>query len=207
MKTIVIVSQRRSGSSMFAGILYYLGIDMGEKTTPEQSSGRNPKGFFEDRDIIGISEEMNTFLMANPSMPMEKLGIVCRNRIKEYFDRRNEKEIWGFKDVNFVEFSDVYTKYIENPYYIFVFRNPFDIATSYSAWHKTNIIDTLAMVNKNYGKIFRLMKKLKGEKLFVSYEKTLQDPIKSVNEIMNFIGYKKELEDTKLNNLLTFIKK
>ena len=205
MKTIVIISQRRSGSSMFAGILYYLGIDMGEKATPEQSSGRNPKGFFEDRNIIGISEEMTSFVMANPSIPRETLIQGYEGRIKEYFDSR--KDIWGFKDVNFLDFSDIYVKYIENPYYIFVFRNPLDIAMSYSDWHKTDIISTLAMVNKNNSKIFRLIKKLKGEKLLVSYEKTLQDPMKSVNEIMNFIGYDKKLEDTKLNNLLNFIKR
>ncbi|RLG70056.1 MAG: sulfotransferase family protein, partial [Candidatus Iainarchaeum archaeon] len=50
MKTVVILAPGRSGTSLLAGILHKLGVDMGDDG--EEKSSYNPWGYFENKDFI-----------------------------------------------------------------------------------------------------------------------------------------------------------
>jgi hypothetical protein len=53
-KTVVVLGEARSGTSVTAGILAILGVDMGSVYFSTKS---NPKGSFEDRDVQKLNRE------------------------------------------------------------------------------------------------------------------------------------------------------
>ena len=57
MRNAVNIGCGRSGTSMLAGILHQNGWSLGEDLYIEPSDS-NPKGFFEDRDVNSINEEL-----------------------------------------------------------------------------------------------------------------------------------------------------
>lgn len=208
MKSVVIFSQRRSGSSMFAGILYYLGIPMGKEALPTQTSGRNPKGFFEDRSIIKISEVMMRYIAQYKDIDagVEKLKQLFGMQIKNTIDKRKNdcNGIWGLKDVNMVDLLDVYREHLTQAHFIVVHRNPLDVAKSYSDWHKTDVQTTLSMVMRNYNKMNESMA-FENNKLLVSYDEAIRNPRKTVEEIIEFL--KIQATEEQINNAISHIGK
>jgi len=208
MKSVIVYGQRRSGTSLFAGVLYYLGIPMGKEALPTQVSDRNPKGFFEDRSIIKISEVMIQYIMRYESIDasIEKLKQLFGVQIEKAINKRksNCNGIWGVKDVNMIDLLDVYRSYLTQAHFIVVHRNPLDVAKSYSDWHKTEVENSLAMVMKNYEKINESMA-FENNKLLVSYDEAIQSPEKVVNEIIEFLRI--QVTQEQLNNAIKHIGK
>ncbi|MBD3414256.1 MAG: hypothetical protein GF421_07500, partial [Candidatus Aminicenantes bacterium] len=58
MKTVVILSMPRSGSSLLSGLLYRLGVWMGEKDNMKIGTHLNKFGCYENQDFIGFNEYM-----------------------------------------------------------------------------------------------------------------------------------------------------
>lgn len=207
MKSVIIFGQRRSGTSLFAGVLYYLGIPMGEEALPTQTSNRNPKGFFEDRRIIKISETMINYIMRYGSIDAgkEKLKKLFGMQIKNAIDKRKYNvDIWGLKDVNMVDLLDVYREHLTQAHFLVVYRNPLDVAKSYADWHKVKVFDALSMVIRNYEKMHKNMM-IETNKLPVSYDEAIQNPKETVDEIIEFLNIQPTQEQ--INNAINHIGK
>jgi len=208
MKSVVVFGQRRSGTSLFSGVLYYLGIPMGEEALPTQVSNRNPKGFFEDRSIIKISEVMMRYIVQYESIDAskEKLLKLFGGQIEKAMNKRKKdcNGIWGVKDVNMVDLLDIYRGYLTQAHFIVVHRNPLDVAKSYADWHKTDVQTTLSMVMRNYDKINESMA-FENNKLLVSYDEAIRNPRKTVEEIIEFL--KIQATEEQINNAISHIGK
>lgn len=191
-KTVVVMGQRRSGTSMLAGVLYNLGVYMGEN--PERSSEKNESGFYEDQEIVEISRKIISFVMEGGT----KAGVEKEfgPEITKLFRKRDKEHgTWGFKDVNQVQTHFLFRKKIKNPKYFVVFRNPLDTALSVSSWHGVNLLESLGSVNDNNSMIQQYMlTTLAGDPVVaVSYEKMLTEPEATVDTIIEFL----EIEPTK----------
>ena len=180
-KTIVVLGQRRSGTSMISGILYYLGIPVGGG--PGQVGEFNEKGFFEDRDIIKISEEI---LKVKPENSQD-----YTDRIKMVVDMKAEQGIWAFKDVNQVELHPLYQPLLPNPYYLFIFRNPVSCTQSLLRWHDYFDFDqTFKAINQRNLRLAQMYETYNRNYpcLLISYEQYLESPVEKVQEIIDFLG-------------------
>jgi len=189
-KTIVVLGQRRSGTSMLSGILYYLGIPVG--ATPSQRTWVNPKGFFEDREIIKISEEILNYFKEHPGVSERELDELFGKKIEKTINKKL-RDIWAFKDVNQVVLHKLYQKYIPNPRYLIIFRNPFSIVRSLKRWFsETNFWFYFDFVRFQTSSLMKLTLNLAESYplLLLSYERSLEEPEKTVDEIIQFLGIK-----------------
>lgn len=196
-KEIVVFGQRRSGTSMFAGILFYLGVPMGASAGPHQKSEKNKYGFFEDRDIVKISEEIiqetHDSIEAGKDITLTKLYLKFGKKIRDMLEyKRKNNKVWGFKDVNQVQLHKLYERHLENPYYVFVYRNPIDIAKSLFDWHKerTTFQECIKNVFSNFNTMLGYWKDMKSPVFHASYESARRDPENMVDNIIKFLDIK-----------------
>ena len=142
MKNIIILGSGRSGTSMLAGSFSDSGYFMGNELWPANDS--NPKGFFEDRIINEINEDI--LELVAPKRPVifgqhlfrERpikwqrwlLNLDTDKKIKtnkEINDRINialNIEPFCFKDPRFSYTLPIWKPYLKNTVYLCIFRNP-----------------------------------------------------------------------------------
>ncbi|NHJ84069.1 MAG: hypothetical protein FK734_01320 [Asgard group archaeon] len=128
----------RSGSSLLAGVLHYLGVYMGSEKDLHMSQHKNKFGSFENQDFLKISH--NILFKAKRLMLYwkrfdDKDGKV-EAAVKKYEDklvkiiRENEREIWGFKEAVIIYTLPYFHYHLKNPYYIVLYRDPESVANS-----------------------------------------------------------------------------
>lgn len=132
---MVILSLPRSGSSLLAGILHRLGINMGSMDHLNNRNFLNKFGCYEDLDffllnfrILAIAGELGRFRIQNEKnieYLVKSQSKYLKNLIKE-----KEKPLWGWKDPSTVYTIPYFHNYLTNPYYICLHRNINDIVDS-----------------------------------------------------------------------------
>ncbi|MDZ7724369.1 MAG: sulfotransferase [candidate division KSB1 bacterium] len=148
MKTVMILTMPRSGSSLLAGILHRLGIRMGDSTDMEMGKHLNKHGCYEDQWFQSISLnilfESQLLLDITRRLNMDEKRI--EKVVKKYepeikqFIQQNNQGLWGFKDPALIYHLPYYHSLFDNPYYIHLKRNTRDTAGSlfktfrYSYW-------------------------------------------------------------------------
>ena len=145
----VVLGMARSGTSAIARGLKALGIDLGKTLTPGDAAW-NPKGFWEDSDIVykinrGILHALDhtgySVIMVNNLNADNAALNNLRNYALELLQQRmSSTQYWGFKDPRTSKllpfWQDVFHKLNLNEHYIIALRNP--LASSYSYKRVTN---------------------------------------------------------------------
>lgn len=200
MKTVVVLGNARSGTSMLSGILKkVLGVDMDAIENPNV---HNLKGDFESYTAHGINNDI--FSMVHDGvqggelhwMPPEHDAIMAQkdkvdDRIRKFVEEKSKgKELWGWKNPKTSLTIDLYMPYLENPYFIIIFRNPYKVAEStVRATNGAVDMDTALKVNNFYNEaIMDFMKRYpeaQGEVLV--YEDIMSNPIKEVEKIAKLL--------------------
>ena len=150
MKNIIILGSGRSGTSMTGGLFSESGYFMGNKLIPPRDA--NPKGFYEDREINDLNEEiLDTYLPSRPKIrffgrfifrerffhsqkwlarvPLEAemhAPPKTKKKIKNILDNQP----YCFKDPRFSYTYDIWRPYLLNVVNICVFRHPLVTARS-----------------------------------------------------------------------------
>ena len=138
MKTVIILSMPRSGSSLLSGVLYRLGVWMGKKDNMKIGRHLNKFGCYENQDFIGFNEYMlyKSKRLLNQARRINNSDGLVKKAVKEYEDRiieiirKNERELWGFKNPTMIYTLPYFHQHLKNPYYIRLKRNPESIAAS-----------------------------------------------------------------------------
>jgi O-antigen biosynthesis protein len=142
-KIVVVLGMHRSGTSVVARGLEVLGISLGDNLYPPAVD--NPKGFWEDRDILGINEE----LLARIGSGSERLGLLDWKMPKSSeitsIGDRGEKVIrekcaqyrfWGFKDPRTARllpfWQPIFDRVGCDVCYVIALRNPLSVVQSLS---------------------------------------------------------------------------
>ena len=175
MRSIIVIGYARSGTSLTAGVLHELGVDMGDKRVWRKTDEANEKGYFENSQFV----RANQAILETGKVP----------DLQKVVDK-NKGEIWGAKDPRFLQTWEHWEPYIENPHFIFCMRRIGSIAESvcsrdngkYSPEKVYN--DVIADVYNYY----HLIAKIKGFPfLSVQYEDYF-DNDKQIKKIAKFIG-------------------
>ncbi len=145
---IFILGCGRSGTSLVTGLFRNTGMNLGEDSyKPRQS---NPLGFFEDRKINNINEEIlsrylpdrlfhNGFAYGS-DIPLngqrwlsrihDSINIEATSDILQRIENKVHNEPFCFKDPRFCYTLDIWRQKSPNSKYIMIFRNPSDVVTS-----------------------------------------------------------------------------
>lgn len=139
MKTVVILSMPRSGSSLLAGILHHLGVWMGEEKDLKSGKHLNKYGCFENRSFISMNENLlfQCKLLIDQSRRVYDHQEMMKRAVKKYelwikkIIRDNERSLWGFKNPNIIYSLPYFHHLLRNPYYIRLNRSVNSIANSF----------------------------------------------------------------------------
>ena len=151
MKTVIILTQPRSGSSLLAGILHKLGVSMGDDEAELITQSHDNKyGSYEDQDFQILHHRMlfkAKILIKYPNR-LKKDESKIKKSVAKYekklveLIRKKEKELWGWKDAVLIYTIPYFQQHLKNPYYIFLNRPPKSVANSqiqagrYGRWWK-----------------------------------------------------------------------
>jgi len=141
-KLIVVLGMHRGGTSVTTRSLSVFNIDLGN-TLIRADKNINVKGYWEDRDINMLNNEMLKAINSNwhELIPITHLDIIKLHK-KGYLDRAvkllikkvGDNHIWGFKDPRVSKlllfWNQVFLACKFNVYYILSIRNPMSVAES-----------------------------------------------------------------------------
>jgi cell division protein ZapA (FtsZ GTPase activity inhibitor) len=132
LHALVLTGMHRSGTSLLASVVRQAGIDMGASL---MIAGRgNPRGHFEDLDFHGFHERfldrraVSPFAVPDGWSPDPTSAEV--EEARELAARRSGRPVWGFKDPRTLLFLDFWDGILEEPFYLFVYRHPVEVALS-----------------------------------------------------------------------------
>ncbi len=129
MITVVVLSLPRSGSSLLAGILQRLGIQMGHVTGLIRRSFVNKYGNYENQDFYGLNLNIlyhaQSFSLSWADIPNDKKVKLAVKYYEPWIKlaiMKNERELWGWKDVTSIYTLPYFEHLLKNPHYIILKR-------------------------------------------------------------------------------------
>ena len=138
MKSVVILTQPRSGSSLLAGMLHKLGVFMGPEEDLARGKHKNKFGSFENHSFIKITHRIlfkSKRLMLYWKRLDNKDGKV--EKAVKYYEKdlikiikENERDVWGFKEAVIINILPYFHQHLTNPYYIVLTRDPESVVNS-----------------------------------------------------------------------------
>ncbi|MTI58509.1 MAG: hypothetical protein FH762_00690 [Firmicutes bacterium] len=204
-KTIVVLGMHKSGTSMVAGVLYKLGISIGKELIKKHWS--NPLGHFEDKDFFNLNREILKAAGGRWDLPPDQKAILKQGDIfKEKIINlvSNKSELWGWKDPRTNLTIELYLPYLKNPYFLVCYRDSEAVAKSLFKRNKIENARAKILKGEYDSRIKEFFEKYPYlPRLDLQYEKVISQPVKWVNEIINFLDI--QVEDEKKNQAIRFI--
>lgn len=185
----------RSGTSLLTRGLNALGIELGD-TLLKQSPAENPKGYWEDIDILRLSDRLletmgRRWQSVKPLPPGEFSGDATASLVEEaaamLADKIGSADRWGFKNPRtgpLIPFWEtVFEKLDLEPRYLVAVRNPINVVRSLDARNHLAIPYGYALWTTNY---LDTLINLSGKPaVFVSYERLLSEPGATLRRVAN----------------------
>jgi glycosyltransferase involved in cell wall biosynthesis len=138
---IVVTGMHRSGTSLIASWLSALSVDLGQRLLPPDKG--NPRGYFEDIDFLEFQRKVLPECCppddgGHPDWGWTESEQLNRNRLIDFrrcattllAARAEKRGLWGWKDPRTSLLLDFWDALLEDAYYIFVYRFPWDVADS-----------------------------------------------------------------------------
>ncbi|MFU8816486.1 MAG: sulfotransferase family protein, partial [Pseudomonadales bacterium] len=150
-RAVVVLTSARSGSSVTTHALQVLGVDLGDRL--RKAAGKNPKGFFEDSEIIALSRRLRKHLIGGRRLALVPDARWQHPRVAALEDeavtllrrRFGESPIWGFKTGRTLRFLPFWERVLERcgveTQYVVALRNPMASATSRREARQARFLD------------------------------------------------------------------
>ena len=192
---VVVLGMHRSGTSLVAKSLEVVNYSLGDRLMPAQDD--NPKGFWEDIDIVAFNDELLAVCFAHWDRPGSLMLSQQLNLLAEYQARACDllagkllqAEQLAIKDPRMCLllpfWEQVFLTLDLNVKYLFVYRNPIDVANSLSTRNNTDL---------SYGVSLWLfycktaLDSLAKGCLIVDYQSMLHSPVESINAIASYLN-------------------
>jgi hypothetical protein len=164
-KTFIILGCKRGGTSMLAGVLRLLGINMGENM--------DDIGSHEDRDLTDRNLE---------------------DMIQTIQEKNCMHKVWGWKDPLAIDYIYQLMPFLINPVFLIIFRDPCAIANSEVMKHNKNFQssfwEAMNQIKKlHYFSLYpdKYINGNNGSVYVLSYEKSLIDPENTFKELCSLL--------------------
>ena len=159
-KTYVVLGLGRSGTSMVAGTLHNMGINMGE------SLGHT----YEDIELSNAFENKDFSL------------------VKNLISTRNEDhQQWGWKRPSAVNYIEEVEDLFDDVIFLVVWRDIFAIANRNKISMEYDLLESMERSIKNYDKLLKFVMKTDKPLLLISYEKAMLKKDLFVNALSKIV--------------------
>ena len=138
---VVVLGAGRSGTSAVTRGLAALGVDLGNRL--RRGWGKNPTGFFEDRDVLTISRRLkralgvrgdSVRLIDDEAWDAPALAALRDEAVETLRARFGENPLWGYKygrTLRFLPFWEAVHEALDlDVRYVLALRNPLSVAAS-----------------------------------------------------------------------------
>ena len=216
-KTVIVLGSPRSGTSVTAGILHMLGVDMGNIRSPDPL---NPRGYFEDWDFLKLGDRAFTACRSDsngfspPDMSeaegvfgefSDEASVLLENR-----EKAARGQAWGWKTTHTCFLLNLYLPLLaQQPHVVVVLRNPLATADSISRYVSHEVkrgmyqpkskIDSLQVVLEYEAALLHSVRASGLQNiLYVAYEDLVKNPAAGIEELVSYISLnpnKKERKD------------
>lgn len=187
-KTICVLGTPRGGTSMIAGILRVLGVNMGENLDVDTNE-----------DIEFLLHEGRRDVFSNVFDRERYLG-----HVKEVVSTRNSLGgDWGWKDPLSSYYIADLAPVLNNLHVIIVWRDAVATIQGEGRFRRANNIEVdelhvmagLENINKEYFQMLQFVRSSKVRTLMLSYEKFIHNKRSGINDIAKFLGYSVTADD------------
>ena len=190
---VVILGMHRSGTSLITKSMELVGFSFGNKLMPNRED--NPKGFFEDMDVVALNDELlleasSTWDSPRLSMTGEPIKVArltkkARRLITSKFKDCDKLVI---KDPRMCVLMPFWHRQFDaldiNVRYVTVHRNPLDVASSLE---RRNGLTTRHGLLIDYLYTRALVRFQKGNMFVVDYARFMSDPATEVSRIATYL--------------------
>ena len=202
-KTVVVLGMHRSGTSVVAGILHALGVNMGTASAGEQWVGKhwsNPTRHFENPDFVA----MDFLLLGGDATgirgPPDWRGVGARipqfSAEAKALLARSEEEMWGWKDPWTVLTLEAYLPFLRSPYFVFVHRPREEILASLRKRSTAQDVHIAHLFDLYMERIELEKGKLREYPILeIDYPTLLARPGPTVGELIEFLGLRPTREE------------
>jgi hypothetical protein len=137
---LIVAGMHRSGTSLTAGFLEALGVDVGTDLLP--ADAHNPRGYFEDVEFLDLHRRALTAARdgeeGHPDWGWTVSGRLDHRaieRLRPEFEalaarRAGRGGPWGWKDPRTTMLLDVWDEIVPSARYVLVYRPPWDVVDS-----------------------------------------------------------------------------
>jgi len=206
IKTVVILCGHHSGSSMLAGCLHRMGVEMEDEESHQEIGGIHPKGMWERKQFEIMNDKILDKAGGSWRQPPKEERILqlvndeaLASQIKGLV-RQTQKPLWGWKDPRNALTIPVWHPHLVNPYYIVLYRKKLSLLRSHLSQNyqwKFGFLNTSEkaekFIDEYYYRIINFMKTVEN-KMVVRYESMLTNPIDELKRIAHFIGVETNVE-------------
>ena len=200
-KLAVVAGMHRSGTSLIASSLPLLGYPLGDNLM--QPGKDNPKGFFEDLDVVAFNNRLLNHNLATWDYPATILdsGVSFthqhENEVQQLLITRFAgTERFGLKDPRISLLMPFWQAQLAKldiqPGFILVYRNPLDIAQSLKQRNKLPMRYALLLT---YFYLRQLTRQLTGDCLVVDYGEFLAQPEHQLQRLARFLAVSPSARD------------
>jgi hypothetical protein len=162
-RTLIVLGVARSGTTMAAGVLHHLGVEMG--------MGDRPNTVFED---VALAKAMES----NDSAALREL-IAARNAAHQ---------VWGWKRPSAIQHIDRIRHHFRNPQYIVLFRDILAIAARNQISARSDVLSNMDNTLRQYAELMAFVRNCESRMLLISYEKAMLRPEDVVGAIAALAG-------------------
>ncbi|AVK62332.1 hypothetical protein C5Z25_11440 [Lactobacillus sp. CBA3605] len=204
-KAVLILGSGRSGTSVLTKCINLMGVSLGTDNLLAPSKKINPKGYFENKDIIKIHKSLGGKLRYRPAFegyydsPKIKRD---RQDLTHYLTNFFENESYlAIKDPRMNDYIELWQQVLAEidvqPAEIILLRNPMDVVSSNErAWHRDT---TLAMRQWQVRTLLSLRDTHDQNRILVTYEELFNQPLATLRRIANKLGLPWPADETVLS--------
>ena len=167
-RCVMVLGTGRSGTSMVAGALHALGVNMGKEFVEDKN---NQWGSFEDREFFEMTREV----------------IKGRGDYAPLIAEREEQEIWGIKDPALAHTAPALLPMLYDPRIIVVHRSRRDTVNSCMKAYLIGRTEAERWHDELATAVAAALLSYRGPVLDVWFEDILEDPTTAVSKIAEFV--------------------
>ena len=160
MRTYIILGMHNSATSFLAKCLKLGGVNIGENLL--QANDEKPDGFYENIDFLNLNEEILRNAEGSWNNPPSEEAIhkaANKEKIKETI-KRNQSEMWGWKDPRTALTIQEYLPYLDDDVYLIaIFRKPQKVRESLARIGKVDYKDSSKLIREYNKRIIKAIKK------------------------------------------------
>ncbi|MFB9768467.1 sulfotransferase family protein [Lactiplantibacillus modestisalitolerans] len=188
-QAVLILGSGRSGTSVMTRSLNLMGISLGTDHLLAPSKKINPKGYFENKDVIKIHKALGSKIRYRPAAEgyydhsqIKADRVALTNYLKTFFANQSYLAI---KDPRMNDYIQLWQHVLSDinvaPAEVILIRNPLDVVASNSrAWHRDT---TLAMRQWQVRTLLSLRDTLPQSRILITYEELFDQPLATLKRI------------------------